>query len=472
MSRGRDSRRLKPAGGRNWPQSVAFGGFLTLAILFGGASASGFTGNAVIQIAAIIAIVVSLIAVDATPAKEERSLLLLAGLLAALFAIQLIPLPPGLWRALPGRHVIADGLAALRIAPPWMPLSLAPARTLASGLALLVPVAAFLLATRLPRDVARAAVLATLGCSLVAMMIGVAQVAGQGRLYFYVNTNLGSAVGFFANANHFATLMCVSMPLVAGTVARAGELRSTASEDRRVSRIAGLGVLLGTILLALLGITMSGSVAGVMLALLALAGSGIIVMPGLSRAVWLRFVAGVALVVVAAIVVAIVNADSDLLSVQLGEAGLSRPAMWRGTVTAIGQFNWAGSGFGSFQQVYHLFENPELVGPQFANHAHDDVLEFVLEGGLPGALLLLGFAFWFVRRFVSIWRGRRYADPIAQAGSIAALIILLHSLVDYPLRTAAIGAVFGLCLGLMMRTGRNTQAAPAAELDNARHLSA
>jgi len=36
------------------------------------------------------------------------------------------------------------------------------------------------------------------------------------------------------------------------------------------------------------------------------------------------------------------------------------------------------------------------------------------------------------------------------AGAIASSAILLHSVVDYPLRTAAMSSVFAMCLALML----------------------
>ena len=47
-----------------------------------------------------------------------------------------------------------------------------------------------------------------------------------------------------------------------------------------------------------------------------------------------------------------------------------------------------------------------------------------------------------------IWRSA-VADRFAQAGTIASAAIPVHSLVDYPLRTAALSAIFAGCLALM-----------------------
>lgn len=84
----------------------------------------------------------------------------------------------------------------------------------------------------------------------------------------------------------------------------------------------------------------------------------------------------------------------------------------------------------------------------FVNHAHSDPLEWVLETGLLGTLLLGALILWWVTRAVRLWRAKQ-PDLIALAATIASGAILAHSLVDYPLRDAAIQAVFAISLAFM-----------------------
>ena len=61
------------------------------------------------------------------------------------------------------------------------------------------------------------------------------------------------------------------------------------------------------------------------------------------------------------------------------------------------------------------------------------------------------------------------AGPFARAASIASAAVLVHSLVDFPLRTAAISACFGMCLALLA----DSRAAPPkeeTELRRKRHV--
>ena len=111
-----------------------------------------------------------------------------------------------------------------------------------------------------------------------------------------------------------------------------------------------------------------------------------------------------------------------------------------------------GSGLGSFVPVFQLFERPEVftVLQQYVNHAHNDYIELFIETGLMGAAALLVFLAWFATAAVrsALWPSGRDADLPRVAAVIVALL-LVHSIVDYPLRTAAMAVVFALGCGLL-----------------------
>lgn len=441
-----------------------------LAVTLGGAASAGVAANALLELAGVVAL--AGVAMRRWPrplARAERQLLGLLAVFALLYGVQLLPLPPAAWTLLPGHGVVVTGLEFLGIAQPWMPLSLAPPQTVHSALALIPPAAMIAMIARFERSAARDAIVAFLALTFISMLLGVAQFSGSGA-YVYAYSNTGSATGFFANANHFATLMCMSMPLAAGLVAR---WRSAVEGQAAASRTFALAVLLAVILLALLGIAMTKSVAGLLLAVVALAGSAAIVLSGLPRTVRFGFLGGATLVIAVAGAVVFTTTRADFgIDVGVGQ-DLSRPTMWSVTLQAIRAFSPAGSGFGTFQHVYHLFEDPAAIGPLFANHAHNDLLEFILEGGVAGGVLLLVFLLWFVRRVLQVWVFDRRRDPLAQGAAIAAVIVLLHSLVDYPLRTEAIATLFAVCLAALARGNAcPVEADPSATPTAARHLSA
>ncbi|HEV2043803.1 MAG TPA: O-antigen ligase domain-containing protein, partial [Sphingomicrobium sp.] len=120
--------------------------------------------------------------------------------------------------------------------------------------------------------------------------------------------------------------------------------------------------------------------------------------------------------------------------------------------------------------IYAHYEDPATVERTYVNHAHNDYMEIVLETGLPGAVLLLLFLIWWSSRAFAIWRSPNAAE-LGRAACIASAAILLHSLVDYPLRTAAIATTMAMALGLMADPARRRQQVRLAELRPTRHLT-
>ena len=146
----------------------------------------------------------------------------------------------------------------------------------------------------------------------------------------------------------------------------------------------------------------------------------------------------------------------------------SREAILKTTGRAIGDTMPLGSGLGSFVKVYPLYENLDQATPEYVIHAHDDYAELTLELGLAGVLLILGFVAWWLAAVRAGWRmGGGW--PYARAASIATGVMLVHSLVDFPLRTAALSATFAMCLALLIDR-RPSQRQDPSDLRPARHI--
>jgi hypothetical protein len=123
------------------------------------------------------------------------------------------------------------------------------------------------------------------------------------------------------------------------------------------------------------------------------------------------------------------------------------------TIHAAEAYGPVGAGFGSFVPVFQAAEPRNLLSTYYINHAHDDWLELWLAGGIPAVVLAGLFLLWFWRVTVRAWGARDIAADaatVARAASIVILLLLLHSLVDYPLRTTALMVVFSFCAALMI----------------------
>ena len=110
--------------------------YLFACIALGG-SAQGIFSNLALQLVGIVILCWAWL--SRTPVKDNRPTRQLAWLAAGvvgLILIQLIPLPSAIWSHLPGRQFVVDGFSLLGQPLPWMPLSLAPADTIATAMAL------------------------------------------------------------------------------------------------------------------------------------------------------------------------------------------------------------------------------------------------------------------------------------------------------------------------------------------------
>lgn len=437
-----------------------------LACLVLGGSAQGIWANMVLQLAGIA--ILAWAAGSATgevTAGPARQLLILAMLGLGLVMLQLLPLPPAIWTHLGGRALVAEGYRILGLGMPWIPLSLTPARSLDSMFGIIPPLAIFIVIVRL--DAYRPAwlVAALLAGTIAGVLLGVLQVAVGGNIasshwYLYPAASYGLATGFFANANHMASLLVCTLPFLAALV----------SSARGPNRQRSSAILLGAAVAALLvlaGIGLNHSLAVYGLTLPVLVASVMILLPSRSR--WRRrtFIVGALL-----LVLAIAGIATNVIHLAaLGDAGTSvesRQEMLGTTARALRDFLPWGSGLGSFQSVYRLYENPTLVNGTYVIHAHNDYAELALELGVAGILLILLFLLWWIRQVKSAWTDRA-AGPFARAASVASAAILTHSLVDFPLRTAAISAVFAMCLALLVER-RSVPVRSASDLRPTRHV--
>lgn len=438
--------------------------YLLLCLLLGG-SAQGMWGNAILQSIAIAFIAWALIDPPEQPlGPTVRTLLWLAGGALLLIVIHLIPLPAQLWTRLPGRELVADGFGLLGMAIPAMPLTLDSSGTVVTALAMLPALGMLAAMIRFPPPTAWLAAALIAGAS-AGVLLGILQVGSSDPAnspwYFYRRSNFGNAIGFFANSNHMASLLLAVIPFLAAIGAAA---REAVTDRRKKSAVAVL--IGGGMVMVILGLLLNKSLAGYGIGVPVLLASLALLLGPRSRVGKLAMVATLVAVVGALLLVwsRPVVGPSDLGV----EASVStRQTIAAQSVDLVRQYGPVGSGLGTFDKVYRLAEDPASVDLYFVNHAHNDYLELAVELGLPGIALMLLFVTWWA---LATWRMIRSpaSDGYAQAGAIASAAILLHSLVDYPLRTAAISSLFALCLLLIVRSRRSARS--DNDLRPARHL--
>jgi O-antigen ligase len=428
--------------------------YLFACIILGG-SAQGIWQNMVLQLAGVA--IIAWAAMDAAQeplAPGAKHLLMIAALAIAVVMLQMIPLPPGVWEHLGPRGRIAEGFAALGMRVPPEPLSVSPAAGLTALLGIIPPLAIVCAMVRLKAYRQRWLAAALIGATFAGIALGALQVASSALSspwYLYEETNVGHAVGFFANLNHMGTLLFITIPFLAAIVA-AGRRESMQRYSTIVAVAAGLGIVI------LVGLALNGSLAAYGLTLPVAAASALIILP--PRSPFRLWVVGLAALLMIGAVTALETTPigTGKIGEHASSSVQSRSDILATTSRAIGDFMPFGSGLGSFQSVYPLYEKPAQVTVTYVVHAHNDYAELVLELGAAGIVLLLLFFAWWANAVWRAWR-RPEASPFARAGAIASAAILVHSLVDFPLRTAAIAACFAMCLALLA----DSRAAPPKE---------
>ena len=438
--------------------------YLLLCLILGG-SAQGIFFNLLLQLAGLAIIVWAAAApAEETLARSARLLLWLMIAALAIIALQLIPLPASVWPHLGAREAISEGYPVLGTAVPPMPVSLASFASFASVVTIIPALAMFCAVVRLKAYRRSWLALALLAGTFAGILLGALQVASgdpqTSPWYLYSFSNFGFAVGFFANANHMAILMVIALPFLAALLASA-----RGGGVQRYS--AAVALAAGAMLVIVVGIALNRSLAGYGLAVPVFVASLLIVLPGRSRArPWIAFgSAGLLIVAVAALALSPIGERSLGTSTSVQ----SREAINETTVRAIADFLPLGSGLGTFKPVYKLYEDHDRIVATVINHAHNDYAELALEMGAPGIVLMLLFLAWWATAAVRVWRFDD-AGSYARAASIASAALLVHSLVDFPLRTAALSVCFAVCLGLLVER-RAPKAAEPSELWPTRHVT-
>lgn len=411
----------------------------------------------------------SLLTLSREHVRRYWPLVTIAAAAVALTVLHLVPLPPGLWHALPGREPIVEIDRLLGLQDLWRPLTLDPQATQNALMALVTPCAVLVLGIQL--DAREREVLLTflLGIGALTAIWGLLQLMGnpRGPLYLYSATSYGSPVGLFANRNHQGVFLASLIPLVYcwPQLAQGSWTDLSTSKGKRSSMaIGGMLLLIPLVLIV-------GSRAGLLTLVLSICVTAALIAVVSSVAGKRRRRRPSALTRVAPVAAGIVIATGlVLVTIGLGRdraferligsdalAGLRAdllPVTWK---IAAENFPW-GTGVGSFDDVYRMYEPDALLMPEYVNHAHNDFLELLMTGGMAAVLIMTFAIVVFAARAWAIFRGG-FAEIRANIWPTAALIALtvlfIASLIDYPLRTPAM-ASYAVLLAIWTSNSRNT----------------
>jgi O-antigen ligase len=424
--------------------------------------------GAVLGVAGAVLLAIAAVGELARPSpvslRQLRVPLALAALVTVWIVVQTLPL------GLPIGDDAPWDMAARIIGAAPRSISLDRQASLIHLLHLLTYAAVFLAAWRVAQDASRAALVlravATIGTAYSVYGLLVFADGNHTILWLAKWAYWDDLTSTFVNRNSYATfagltlLACAALLInafVRRVDARSGRiLLQTAIESMLVhGRWAALGLVLnGTALLFTHSRGGSSATLAGLLVLVALAS----VAPSL-RGPWRTPFA----ILILAGAVALAAAGAGRLIDRVSTSAIAEDArgdLLNGTAAAIADHPWVGTGLGSFRYVYPAYQAPTV--DVYANQAHDDYLESILELGLPAGLAFLAIpAILALSCVAGVWRRRRDA-LFPCLGAAASVLVGVHSVVDFSLQIPAVTLAYAALLGIGVAQSARTSERGAA----------
>ena len=132
----------------------------------------------------------------------------------------------------------------------------------------------------------------------------------------------------------------------------------------------------------------------------------------------------------------------------------SRITLWSNVLHLIALKPWLGWGWGELDYAHFitLYNQPRFC--DILDNAHNLPLHLAVELGVPAAVVICGgFLWWVVRQ--KPWAER---DATRQMAWAVMAVILLHSMLEYPLWYGPFQMAFGVCVTLLWRQKQSLEA--------------
>ena len=385
-------------------------------------------------------------------------------LLNAYILLQIVPLPSLIVRFIsPETYVVYGETSALEETLSWVSLSLNKKATIVDFFRLAAYTAFYVLTVQLLKDrkyLKRTVLVLVVLASVISLQSIMQYLFFNGKIYWLREIPKGAGpFGPYVNRNHFAGYMNMLFPVVLSMFIAYrphivyGSLRSRIVGIFSQGR-TNLHVLIGfAAVLVSISIFLSlsrGGISGLGLSIIFFA--FLMTKAGQGRR-------GVIFIAVIYILIALSVSwfGWDAIIERFAEIGdawdnnyLQRIEVYRNSLNIIHHFPVTGTGFGTFMHIFPRYRT--VPGESTVNHAHNDYIEFLSDGGV----ISLIFAGWFlIAVFYSSYRvflRRRdlYAISIFTGSVTGMIAVLIHGMVDFNLHIGANGLYFFFLSGLMV----------------------
>jgi Virulence factor membrane-bound polymerase, C-terminal/O-Antigen ligase/Protein glycosylation ligase len=163
-----------------------------------------------------------------------------------------------------------------------------------------------------------------------------------------------------------------------------------------------------------------------------------------------------------------VNGGLLARAMDAGSSCSSRLVLWDNVLDLMKQKPWFGWGWGELDYAHYvtLYDGPRFC--EILDNAHNLPLHLAVELGVPVALLVCGGFIWWVLG----QRPWRETYPARQLAWSVLAVILLHSMLEYPLWYGPFQMAFWICIALLWRRGQTFKTLPSCQLQGSNSLPA
>lgn len=251
---------------------------------------------------------------------------------------------------------------------------------------------------------------------------------------------IGNIRATFINRNHFCAFigmispLCLSLGLV-----KSGRI------TRWISRLLFLILAAGVVLTGSRGGTLAFTISSIAV----IAGYFILKRPGRRLGVssillmWLSF-----LIIIATVLIARDHLFPSYISTLTELSVRTRFSLWKSALRIFAERPWLGWGWGTFSHIYPVFKEAQVW--YSVPHAHNELLQFLAEGGIVG---FAGSVFFLCSSFFLLLTSFRKQPPGVTASlslGVAGVLVyvIIHSFFDFILRLPANSFLLAVIVGL------------------------
>ncbi|MCW5212741.1 O-antigen ligase family protein [Desulfobulbus sp. TB] len=147
----------------------------------------------------------------------------------------------------------------------------------------------------------------------------------------------------------------------------------------------------------------------------------------------------------------------DIINRETGEIKDDRLLIWADSLRIIKDFPITGTGFGTFVDIFPSYKT--IPDNLLYEHAHNDLIELLTDGGVPACI----FGLWFMISILKtgyrqIFLRRDNVAVLLSIGAFSGLVgLLIFSLFDFNLHNGANSLYFAMLCGLLVSASHTRQ---------------